>query len=290
LAASATLQVTDTGLVIMIGLLCAVPMALAGYAWSLLFARYFDPEQRCTDTADDPAAAWASLKARYGVLPRVWLASLPLVLPILLIALGSAAKLPRAPFGNGLVMIALTFVGTPVTALLFGVAACVPLMRGSNETVMHAWVAAAIKDASVILVVTGAGGALGRMLAATHIGDQLGAMLAQWHFGIWLPFLIAAALKTAQGSSTVAMVTTSAIIYPMLGSLGLDSEPARVLVVMAIASGSMIVSHANDSYFWVVSQFSQMRVATAYRAMTAGSLVQGLVGMATVALLALLLS
>ena len=288
LAASANLHVTNLGLVIMVGLVCAAPMMLAGYAWSLLFKKHFDPEQRFDD-GEDPTAAWTAMKARYGTLPRTWQACTPLVLPIALIALGSLANFPGAPLGTGHIKTALLFFGTPVTALLIGVATCLLLVRTIDETVLNMWVGDAIKDAAIILVVTGAGGSLGKMLAATHIGDQLGAMLAQYHLGIFLPFVIAAALKTAQGSSTVAMITTSAIIYPMLGSLGLEGELARVLAVMAIASGSMVVSHANDSYFWVVAQFSHMRVATAYRAQTLGSLVEGIVGMATVALLALLL-
>lgn len=68
------------------------------------------------------------------------------------------------------------------------------------------------------------------------------------------------ALKSAQGSGTVALVTASALVAPMLGQLGLDTEIGRVLTVMAIGAGSMIVSHANDSFFWVVSQFSRMSV------------------------------
>ncbi|NLF37942.1 GntP family permease [bacterium] len=288
LAASANLHVTNLGLVIIVGLVCAVPMMLAGYAWSLLFRRRFDPEQLHDETGD-PLAAWNALKAGYGTLPRMWKACTPLVLPIVLIALGSVAGFTGAPFGSGVVKGALVFLGTPVTALLIGVATSFLLVPKINETVLHGWVGDAIKDAAVILVVTGAGGSLGKMLAATHIGDHLGTMLSQYHLGIFLPFLIAVALKTAQGSSTVALVTTSAIIYPMLGSLGLEGEMARVLAVMAIACGSMVVSHANDSYFWVVSQFSHMRVATAYRAQTLGSLVQGVAGMAAVALLSLVL-
>lgn len=99
----------------------------------------------------------------------------------------------------------------------------------------------------------------------------------------------AAALKTAQGSSTVSLVTTSAMVAPLLGQLGLDSEMGRVLTVMAIGAGAMTVSHANDSYFWVVSQFSRMKVSTAYRAQTAATLVQGVVGMACVWLLGAIL-
>src|SRR5690606_33266642 len=140
-----------------------------------------------------------------------------------------------------------------------------------------------------ILIVTGAGGSLGQVLKVTNIGQYLGEALAQYNLGIFLPFVIAAAIKTAQGSSTVSLVTTSALLAPMLGSLGFDSEMGKALMVMAIAAGSMVVSHANDSYFWVVSQFSDMDVATAYRAQTMATLIQGIVGILWVAVLAMVL-
>ncbi|MBQ6665705.1 MAG: GntP family permease, partial [Synergistaceae bacterium] len=101
--------------------------------------------------------------------------------------------------------------------------------------------------------------------------------LSSYNFGIFLPFIIAAALKTAQGSSTVAIVTTAQIIAPMLASLGLGSPMGAVLATLAIGSGAMVVSHANDSYFWVVTQFSDMDLNTAYKAQTVATLIQGVV-------------
>jgi GntP family gluconate:H+ symporter len=94
--------------------------------------------------------------------------------------------------------------------------------------------------------------------------------------------MIAALLKTAQGSSTVAIITTSSIIFPLLSVLGLDSEMGKVWAIMALGVGSMTVSHANDSYFWIVSQMSGMDVKTAYRTHTVGTLLQGIVGLVVV--------
>ncbi|WXJ94021.1 hypothetical protein MCACP_04850 [Neomoorella carbonis] len=96
-----------------------------------------------------------------------------------------------------------------------------------------------------------------------------------------LIFIIAAMLKTAQGSSTVALVTTSSLIAPMLPQLGLTSPMDLVLTVMAIGAGAMTVSHVNDSYFWVVSQFSGLEVTDAYKAQTAATLLEGLVTIVT---------
>ena len=113
--------------------------------------------------------------------------------------------------------------------------------------------------------------------------DARTAVVALYSSASSLELLISAALKTAQGSSTVAIVTTASIMAPMLATLGLD--PA--LTVIAIGAGSMVVSHANDSYFWVVSQFSGMPVNTAYKAYSSATAVEGIVAFATVFVLSL---
>ena len=104
-----------------------------------------------------------------------------------------------------------------------------------------------------------------------------------------LPFLIAAFLKTAQGSSTVAIITTAAMIAPLLDPMGFTSPLAKSLVVLSIGSGAMTVSHLNDSYFWVVSQFSNMDTATALRCHTLATLFQGLVGIIVISILSFIL-
>lgn len=289
LAAAGNLKVENLGLVIMVGLVCAIPSMLAGFLWSLRFRNTWDPGQRQLHTDADPLRAWEELKAKYPKLPSAFAAFMPLVVPILLIALASVAAFPSKPFGEGVLRDALVFLGKPITALLIGVGLCYTLVPKLNEETLTGWVGQALKDSAVILVVTGAGGSLGKILAVTKIGDYLGQSLAQYSLGIFLPFVVAAAIKTAQGSSTVSLVTTSAIMYPLVESLGYASEMGRVLVVLAIAAGSMVVSHANDSYFWVVSQFSDMEVKTAYRAQTTGTLVQGVVGILTIAALSFVL-
>ena len=94
--------------------------------------------------------------------------------------------------------------------------------------------------------------------------------------GIWLPIIIAMSLKIAQGSGTVSIITTASLMAPLVPSLGMDSPSARALVVVAIGAGSMIASHANDSYFWVVTQMSNMTVNQGYRLQTIGTLILGI--------------
>ncbi|NLB26915.1 MAG: GntP family permease, partial [Bacteroidales bacterium] len=221
-------------------------------------------------------------------LPSSVLSLLPIVAPIILIALRSAAAYPSYPFGNGWVSKTLCFTGEPVNALLIGFLLSFLLFPEFNRKTLTGWVGDGISAAAPILLITGAGGAFGAILKETHIGNTIGDMLAGYSLGIFLPFIIAAAFKTAQGSSTVALVATSALIAPLLGSIGLESLYGKVLSVMAIGAGAMTVSHANDSYFWVVTQFSGMDVNTGYKTLTAASLIQGATSMIAVYLLSLL--
>lgn len=277
------------GLVIAVGLLVALVTALAGMWWA---NRFIGKDIALEDDGLPLPAAedFAELKARYGKLPSAFQAFAPIFVPILLICLGSIAVFPSKPLGEGFVLAALSFLGQPVVALLVGLAlACSLLKSDDKRKEFHDHVVEGLLSAAPILLITGAGGAFGAVLKVTPLGDYLGSTLSALGIGLFMPFVVAAALKSAQGSTTVALVTTSALVAPMLAQLGLDSEMGRVLTVMAIGAGAMTVSHANDSFFWVVTQFSRMPVVVAYRAQTVATLIQGIAGILTVWLLSLVL-
>ena len=266
----------ELGMVIAIGLLVAIPVTIAGYLWATKFASRYE-------VLAESSVSYEELLEQFKSLPSASAAFTPLVLPILLIGLKSVANFPGAIFGKGTLKLTIDFIGEPMVALLFGLIACLIMLAPKlNEEVLSGWVGQGLKDSASIIMITAAGGSLGALLAASKIADYLGSSLAVFNLGIFLPFLIAAALKTAQGSSTVALITTSAIVYPLLGSLGLASPMGAVLATMAVGCGAMIVSHANDSYFWVVAQFSDLKVDVAYKCQTLGTLVQGLVGILVV--------
>ena len=143
------------------------------------------------------------------------------------------------------------------------------------------WVGKALVNAAIIIMITGAGGTFGRVLRNSGIATTIGNSLSNANLGIWLPFIISAAIKTAQGSSTVAIITTASLIAPLRTSLGFDSDIAIALVVLAIGAGSMVASHANDSFFWVVTQLSEMSPKQGYKLQTLGTLVEG--GVAAIA-------
>lgn len=268
----------DLGLVILFGVIVAIPTILAGYFWATKFAsRYWiEPEIDLVENEnnDDPN------------LPKTFDAFAPILIPIILITLKSIADFPGEIFGSGWFKTFLDFIGDPTVALILGIFIAFRLIPSWDKEYINGWVGKGLINAAAIIMITGAGGAFGSILKATPIGDYLGQTLSNYNIGILLPFIIAAALKTAQGSSTVALVTTSALVAPMLPSLGLVSPVAKALVVMAIGAGAMTISHANDSYFWVVSRFSNLDTEIAYKTHSMATLIQGIVAIIFVTILA----
>jgi GntP family gluconate:H+ symporter len=285
IAAAANLKVENLLLVILVGMVVAIPAALVGY----LFAIKQGPKYTSKFDAEDNLDTYEAELEKKGKLPSAWKSFAPIIIPILLMAIGSIAGFPSNPFGKGVFKTICVFFGTPVNALLIGMFFSFTLLPKFNMETLNEWVGASIKDAAIILVVTAAGGSLGNVIKQTNVGTYIGQSLSGLNLGIFLPFIIAAALKTAQGSSTVAIVTTSALMYPLLPSLGLNSVMGAVLVVAAVGAGAMTVSHANDSYFWVVSQFGGLDVKTAYKTQTVGTLLEGIAAILMVYILSLIL-
>jgi GntP family gluconate:H+ symporter len=164
-----------------------------------------------------------------------------------------------------------------VIALMIGIllAFTLPGKLDRNMLSTTGWVGKALQNAAIIILITGAGGAFGMVLRNSDIASVMGESLAGMKIGIFLPFLIAAAIKSAQGSSTVSLITTASLIAPMMGSLGFDTDLARAMIVLSIGAGSLVVSHANDSMFWIFTQMTNMKVKTGFRIHTVGTLVIG---------------
>ncbi|MDF0534339.1 GntP family permease [Shewanella sp. A32] len=290
IAAAGNLGLEDSlGLVIGVGLVVAIIAAAAGLLWANRFMKDV-PEGEGADELVHQAEEFEKVKASYGKLPGAMASFAPIFVPILLICIGSIANFPSKPLGTGNLFALLHFAGQPLIALMVGLLLSLLLLKPEKR--MHEFsqrISEGLTSAAPILLITGAGGAFGAVIKATPIGDYLGTTLSALGIGIFMPFIVAAALKSAQGSSTVALVTTSAMVAPMLESIGLGSEMGHVLTVMAIGAGAMTVSHANDSFFWVVTQFSRMSVSQAYKAQTMATLVQGIVTIIFVWLLSLVL-
>ncbi len=261
----------DLGLTILMGLIVSIPAIIVGWIFSIKFASkiQIDPEPELTEE---------EINKKMKEAPSAAGAFLPIVLPIILIVLKSVSDFPTKPFGDGFLRNFIGFVGHPVTALMIGVLISFLLPKKVDKEIfsMTGWVGQAVQQAGIIILITAAGGAFGKVLQNSGIANVIGQYLSAANLGMWLPFIIAAAIKTAQGSSTVAIITTASLLAPLMESLGFTSNMAKALVVVAIGAGSMVVSHANDSYFWVVSQLSKMDVKTGYKLQTFGTLLEGI--------------
>ena len=280
IAAAAILE-ADLGRVILIGLCTSLPALLVCIAFTKFMGERIFIEARVSE-AEDPGEVAAR--------PSATRAFLPILLPIGLIVLASVASYPTRPFGEGSVYRVLTVLGNPVVALFGGVLTALLLPKKLDRGMLgtSGWVGEALRGAALIILITGAGGAFGEVLKTSPLGEVLGEWISGVSPGLWLPFVLAAVIKTAQGSSTVAILTTASIVFPLLDGMGFDDASSRAFVVVAIGAGSAVVSHANDSFFWVVTQLSDMTVNQGYRLHALGSAVLGVSAFIILSLLSLI--
>tara|TARA_B100001996_G_scaffold378319_1_gene362310 strand:- start:569 stop:1180 length:612 start_codon:yes stop_codon:yes gene_type:complete len=182
-------------------------------------------------------------------------------------------------FNNSTFSSIFDFITLPVNSLLIGMLLSFQLISKEKFKSLYKIVEKGIINAAPILIITGMGGTIGIILQELPISTYIEEIEIDPKFGIILPFIIAAILKSAQGSSTVAIITTSSIIFPFLPLLQIDSEMGKVWAIISLGVGSMTVSHANDSYFWIVSQIGGIDIKTAYKTHTFATFIQGLSGL-----------
>lgn len=287
IAAANTLGIGNNLLLVMgMGALISIPALVAGY----FFAVYAGKKNKAADEAGmgEAVKSYEELKASFGKLPNGFMALAPIIVPIILMALSSIVAMAKITGG---LAVLLTFLGTPIIALAVGTLCGVALLSSQNKMKdFYNITNETLKVVGPILFVTAAGGVLGRVISSSglvkFITDNAGNLQT---VGIFFPFLLAAILKSAQGSSTVAITTTAGILAPLMSVLGLSSPTMSALTVMAIGAGAMTVSHANDSYFWVVTNFGEMTPDQGYKTQTLMTLVIGLASIIGIFILSLFL-
>ncbi len=281
--AAAGILDADLGLVIFLGLIVSAFALVVGWLFATKFASkiYIDP---------NPELSQADVEARLKEAPSAFKAFIPIMVPIFLIVIKSVSDFPTHPLGQGNLKSIVSFLGEPVVALLIGVLLAFRLPKKLDLQMLSTtgWVGQALLNAALIIMITGAGGAFGMVLRNSPLADVIGDSLSHANLGIWLPFIIAAAIKSAQGSSTVALITTASLMAPLMSPLGFESGIARVLVVLSVGAGSMVVSHANDSFFWVVTQMTRMDVKTGYKVHTLATLIIGVTSILTIWVISLI--
>ncbi|MFD0799392.1 GntP family permease [Maribacter chungangensis] len=269
--AAAGILDADIGLVMLLGIVVSLLSLIVAivFAKKVASKTYIDPNPDLTEE---------DIIEKTKTAPSTFTSFLPIVVPILLI-ISKSMILFNIPEDakDGFVIQLISFIGSPLIALIIGVLLAFTLPKKFDIAMLSeaGWTGKALKSASTILLITGAGGIFGKILQNSGIGDSMALLFDGVLIGIWLPFLLSAAIKTAQGSSTVALITTASIMAPLMSGLGFDSEMLKALVVIAIGAGGLVVPHANDSSFWVVTQLTGMNVKTGYKLYTRGALLVG---------------
>jgi GntP family gluconate:H+ symporter len=216
----------------------------------------------------------------------------PIVLPIFLMAMGTFVGLLSVPQA---VKDWISFLGAPMIALTIGLLFAIALLfKQKCTSSFYELTSQTLALVGPILFITAAGGVLGKVIVAAGLVDWI-QLHAQGFvgMGLFFPFILAALLKTAQGSSTVAITTVASMMGTyadpdsLMSALGFTNTMAAALVALSIGAGSMIVSHANDSYFWVITQLGGLTPAQGYRSYSLMTFILGCTAMASVFLLSL---
>lgn len=287
IAAASTLGIGDNLLLVMgLGAVCSIFPLIAGF----IYAKFIGKRVKADDEVDkaEVVKTYEELVAEYGRLPSGFSSLAPIIVPIILMALSSIFSMAHM---TGAFADLVAFLGTPIIALAVGTAFAAAQLAGAgkmgdfykicNDTLM---------TVGPILFVTAAGGVLGKVISASDMVNYISSHAEVLSaMGIFFPFLLSAILKSAQGSSTVALTTTAGIVAPLLPVLGFTTPVQITLVCMAIGAGAMTVSHANDSYFWVVTNFGAMSPDRGYKTQTMNTLVMGIASIIEIALLSLFL-
>ena len=266
----------DIGQLIMYGILAAIPAMLIGFWWATHAGKTTPPI-----TIDEEI-----FPAAQGHPPSTIKAFLPVIVPIMLIAVRSFLVIGSQDSGW---LKIFSLAGDPVIALSIGILLAFASIPNWKKNTVSKLLSEGAEKAGGILIIIGAGGAFGAVLAATKIGDHFSQAVSLGSLGLLFPFLLTSVLKTAQGSSTVAIITAASIIQPLLHPLGLDSEHGKLICVLSMGAGSMMISHSNDAYFWVISKFSGLDIRTMLKVYSIATLLMGLTTLLMVYILSLLL-
>ena len=266
IAASAIIN-ADIGLLFLIGIVVGIIVSISGYVWmKFLFKKEFKINP-------------GEIKSHDFTSDRSIVSFLPVIVPILLISTSTIIKYPKLDINQLPFLKIFEIIGKPEIALLIGFIMTLIFLKKDEIQSTPQWIIKSLKNSFEILLITGAGGALGYIIRESGIIDNLNLNIATGLASIFSVFILATIIKTIQGSSTVAIVTTCAITAPILQSIGMTSELEKVILIISIGSGAMTISHVNDSYFWVVTKYSNIEMNDVLKYFSSATLIQGLTGL-----------
>lgn len=252
------------GTVIMTGLLISIPTTIICWLFASRFLGKINQQEIIAEAKEE----------EFMQLPALWKSILPVIMPVLLIALASVAELVTMPEK---IKNLILFFGSPLVALLCGLLLSLLLVQQKNAKLFNSWMIEAISHAGPILILVGAGGVFGNVLKKTPLAGLVQQWVSSGSFSplvfLMIAYAIGCLLKTAQGSTTSAIIVATSILSPIAFVAGFREPLSLSLLLAATASGAMMVSHANDAYFWVISQFSGLGMQETYRSFSMMSIV-----------------
>jgi gluconate:H+ symporter, GntP family len=271
----------NLGTVIGMGFLIAVPVTIVAWWFSRTLTIHTAIESTALNQVNEIENQLS--------LPALWKCVLPIVIPVLLIALSSFSIFFNLPTG---LKVGIDFIGHPVMALLIGLGLSLLTIEKTKFTLLQPWMKESVVHAGSILVIVGAGGVFGEILKKTSLADLVTKFTSTSDNNMLLFLFIAwcmgVLLKTAQGSTTSAIIVVTSIIAPLTTAAGFNTPTELSLLLSAIAGGTMMVSHTNDAYFWVIAQFSGLNMGQTYRSFSLATVVMSVAVLITVLLLALI--
>lgn len=279
--ATAGLVGLESNLLLVIGL--GVAISITPLIAAYFFATYIGKNIKSTDELDVESISQAYNEHN---LPGTAASVTPILLPIILMAGGSIASFAKM---EGFAGDLLIFLGKPIIALAAGLISALPLLwKSKMGKELYNITQESLKTAGPIIFITAAGSVLGQVIVEAGFVQYIQQNAASLSsIGLFFPFVVAAIIKTSQGSSTVAMTTTAGIMglyfsdASLMAALGMTTPIDAALVVMAIGAGAMTVSHANDSYFWVVTNFGGLTPQNGYKTQTLVTLIMGITSIIT---------
>jgi gluconate:H+ symporter, GntP family len=270
--------------------LFGVPLAIILAAFAAIFARWVVTPAAATElqSAPSPAAAQSSNSTPIFLI-------LAIAIPLLLLMVQSIGDMPSEPLGGGPKRELIIGIGRPLILFLVGLGIMVigAPRRSFRLLADPDWTGPVFSKLAGLLLIVCAAGGLQRLCQQTGMAEVLGEHLLDWYLGplaLLIPFLIAAVIKTLQGSSLVAAITTAGMVQTMLVSFGLGDPNGKALAALAIGAGAMTVSHINDEYFWLVTTSTGLSPLRGLAALSLGTLLQGLIAIAGLLVLCLLFS
>ena len=287
LAAAAILEVPLSE-VLWYGLVVSIPVSLSGYFYASFFKNkeiFVSNEIINSNSFSFENKDKLSSNNKSG---NGFVSFLPILVPILFISISSFYKLNTSQFFSLSQLI--QFFGNPIVATFIGVLVSFMISYKIPKETKASWVSLALKQAGVIILITGAGGSFGAVLKTLDFSSLISFNNNTPYSGLLIAFVFAAIIKSAQGSSTVSILTTAAFMVPIISSVGLDTSLGRLMTVLSIGAGAMTISHVNDSYFWVVTKSLNLSVKQALIRYSLATLFQGITGIIVVLFLYALLN